>query len=177
MPLFSVFFLFRRIGAFTFGGGLVMLGFIEKELRSTGRLSGEEITDMMVLATAFPGPVAVNMAFLAGRRLSGTAGAVCAVIGTALPPFLTILLLSKVLLRFTHEPWIGAFFLGASCAVVVIIGRVVYSMTRISCSGGWKDILAFFVVAALLMTTALHPFIALGAGVALRLLLGEESPA
>lgn len=30
------------------GGGLVMLGFIEKELRSTARLSSEDIADMTV---------------------------------------------------------------------------------------------------------------------------------
>ncbi len=174
MSLSSIFFLFLRVGAFTFGGGLVMLGFIEKELRSTKRLESEEIADMMVLATAFPGPVAVNMAFLAGKRLAGPAGAACGIVGTAFPPFLTILLLSKVLLQWAHEPWLGAFFLGAAGAVAVIIGRVVYGMTRISCAGGWKDILVFVAVAVLLIATETHPFLALGAGIAFRLLLGEE---
>ena len=177
MSLSSIFFLFLRVGAFTFGGGLVMLGFIEKELRLTGQLSGREIADMMVLSTAFPGPVAVNMAFLTGKQLAGAGGVICAVTGTVLPPFLTILLLSKVLLRFMHEPWLAAFFLGATCAVVVIIGRVVYGMAKLSCGGGWKDITVFAVVALLLLTTGVHPFVALGCGVALRLLFGEESGA
>lgn len=173
MSLSSIFFLFLRVGVFTFGGGLVMLGFIEKELRSATHLTSEDIADMMVLATAFPGPVAANMAFLTGCRLSGGAGAFCALLGTVIPPFLTILLLSKAVLRFTQEPWLAAFFLGAACAVVVIIGRVVYSMTRVSCGGGWKDIVAFAVVAILLMSTGIHPFLALAGGVILRLLLGE----
>jgi chromate transporter len=173
MFLSSVFLLFLRMGAFTFGGGIVMLGFIEKELRSTGRISADEISGMMVLATAFPGPVAVNMALLAGKRLAGAWGAFVAVIGTSLPPFLTILLLSKVLLRFMHEPWLSAFFRGATCAVVVIIGQVVYGMTKISFGRGWKDVLAFTVVVFLLMGFQLHPFIALGSGLFLRLALGE----
>ncbi len=161
------------MGAFTFGGGIVMLGFIEKELRSTGLIDTDEISGMMVLATAFPGPVAVNMAFLAGRRLAGIRGAVLAIIGTSLPPFLTILLLSKVLLRSMHEPWLASFFLGATCAVVVIIGQVVYGMTKISFGRGWKDVLTFALVVFLLMGLQLHPFIALGSGLFLRLLLGE----
>ncbi len=177
MPLSSIFFMFLRVGAVTFGGGIVMLGFIEKELRSTARLSSEEIADMMVLATAFPGPVATNIAFLAGQRLSGASGVLCALLGTVIPPFLTILVLSKGLLRFLHEPWLAAFFLGAACAVVVIIGKVVYSMTRVSCGGRWRDIAAFVVVAALLLSTGIHPFLALAGGVSVRLLLGEEADA
>ncbi|NLD96397.1 MAG: chromate transporter [Synergistaceae bacterium] len=174
MPLSSIFLLFLRIGAFTFGGGLVMLGFIEKELRSTARLSSEEIADMMVLATAFPGPVAANMAFLAGKRLAGIAGSFCALLGTVIPPFLTILLLSQAVIHFMNEPWLAAFFLGAACAVVVIIGRVVYSMTRVSCGGRWKDIAVFAAVGILLISTEVHPFFALAGGVTFRLLLGEE---
>jgi chromate transporter len=174
MSLSSIFFLFLRIGAFTFGGGIVMLGFIEKELRATARLSPEDIADMVVLATAFPGPVAANMAFLSGKRLAGIAGAFCALSGTIIPPFLTILFLSKGLLQFIDEPWLAAFFLGAASAVVVIIGRVVYSMARVSCGGGWKDIATFAAVAILLIGTEIHPFLALVGGATIRLFLGEE---
>ncbi len=173
MSLFSLFFLFLRIGAFTFGGGIVMLGFIEKELRATKLLPPGEIADMLVLATAFPGPVSVNMAFLAGRRLFGMSGALCALLGTSLPPFLTILFLAKVFLLFMHEPWLASFFLGATCAVVVIIGHVVYGMAKIAFVGGWRNVAAFAAVVILLMGVKVHPFVALGAGLSLRLLLGE----
>ena len=64
-------------------------------------------------ATAFPGPVAANMAFLAGKRLAGIAGSFCALLGTVIPPFLTILLLSQAVIHFMNEPWLAAFFLGA----------------------------------------------------------------
>ena len=120
MSMASLFFLFLRMGAFTFGGGIVMIGFLERELRDTGRLSTGEITDMIVYATAFPGPIAVNVSWLAGKKLAGTRGSILAVLGTSLPPFLAILLISHFLLASVHSPSVSAFFLGASCAVAVI---------------------------------------------------------
>ena len=76
MSLGRVFLLFLRLGAFTFGGGIVMMGLLERELRETDRFAPGEIMDMMIFATAFPGPIAVNLALLAGRKLAGKAGAV-----------------------------------------------------------------------------------------------------
>ncbi|MBL3539592.1 chromate transporter [Aminivibrio sp.] len=173
MSLAGVFLLFLRLGAFTFGGGIVMMGILERELRETGSFAPGEIMDMMIFATAFPGPIAVNLALLAGGKLAGKAGAIVAVTGTVLPPFLTILFLTKVLLLFLSTPLVRAFFLGAACAVAVIIGGVVYDMTKISFSGGWKDMAVFALVSAVLLGFGLHPLIALGAGTALRLALGE----
>ena len=173
MSLTQVFLVFLRLGAFTFGGGIVMMGLLERELRETDRFAHGEIMDMMIFATAFPGPIAVNLALLAGRKLAGKAGAVVAVVGTVLPPFLAILFLARILLLFLNAPSVRAFFLGATCAVAVIIGGVVYDMTKISFAGGWKDMAVFSFVSAVLLGFGLHPFIALGAGAALRLALGE----
>lgn len=174
MTLSSLFFTFLRIGAFTFGGGIVMIGVMERELRSTGTITNEEISDMIVLATAFPGPVAINLSFLAGKRFAGISGAAVSVLGTALPPYLTIILLSGVLLKYMGQPWLNSFFLGAACAVAIIVGRVVYSIAKISFAKGWREIVSFGVVVLLMLFFDLHPFFALGAGVAVRLLLGEE---
>ncbi|NLM71300.1 MAG: chromate transporter, partial [Synergistaceae bacterium] len=91
MSIGSIFFLFLRIGALTFGGGIVMLGFIQGELRSIGGFSEEEIADMTVLATALPGPVAVNLSYIIGKRMAGARGAFAAVTGTSIPPFLAVL--------------------------------------------------------------------------------------
>ena len=173
MSVLSIFALFLRMGAFTFGGGIVMLGYLEKELRSTGRIPDEEIAGMMVLATAFPGPIAVNISFMAGKRLAGTAGAAAAVLGAILPPFLTILLLSDFLLRYMGQPLAASFFLGASCAVAVIVGQVVWGMARISLTGGWRDILVFSAVAVMLLGLRVPPFAALGSGLLIRLVLGR----
>ena len=74
--LWSIFVRFFRIGAFTIGGGIVMLGVIESEVRAMGEFTDEEIADMIVLATAVPGPIATNLSFVAGRAMGGLPAAV-----------------------------------------------------------------------------------------------------
>ena len=173
MSLFALFLRFFRIGAFTIGGGVVMIGVIEAELRATKLLSDDEIADMIVLATAVPGPMATNLAWLAGGRLPrtgsnppwGFAGSAVAVFGTALAPFLTILLLSGFLVRYLGSPWTVAFFRGASVGVVVTVGWAVLRITRRAVTG-WADIAGYATTDFLLLGLRVHPFAALMAGTA-----------
>ena len=173
MSLLALFLRFFRIGAFTIGGGVVMIGVIEAELRATKLLSDDEIADMIVLATAVPGPMATNLAWLAGGRLPrkggvapwGLAGSAIAVFGTALAPFLTILLLSGFLVRYLGSPWTVAFFRGASVGVVVTVGWAVLRITRRAVTG-WPEIAGYATTVFLLLGLRIHPFAALMAGTA-----------
>ena len=173
MSLLALFLRFFRIGAFTIGGGVVMIGVIEAELRATKLLSDDEIADMIVLATAVPGPMATNLAWLAGGRLPrkggvapwGFAGSAVAVFGTALAPFLTILLLSGFLVRYLGSPWTVAFFRGASVGVVVTVGWAVLRITRRAVTG-WSEIAGYATTVFLLLGLRIHPFAALMAGTA-----------
>ena len=173
MNLLAIFLRFFRIGAFTIGGGVVMIGVIEAELRNTKLLSDDEIADMIVLATAVPGPMATNLAWLAGARLPrpgttapwGIAGSLVAVIGTAMAPFLTILSLSGLLIRYMGTPWMTAFFRGASVGVVVTVGWAVLRITRLAVTG-WPELAGYATTIFLLLGTKIHPFLALIGGTA-----------
>ncbi len=128
--LFSIYTRFLRIGAFTIGGGIVMLGVIESEVRATGEFSDDEITDMIVLATAVPGPIATNLSFIAGKAMAGWSGAFAAVLGTATAPFLVILILSSLIINHLKNPWLVSFFLGASAGVVVVVWNSLWKMIK-----------------------------------------------
>jgi len=155
---------FLRIGAFTIGGGMVMLGVIEAEMRATGLFSEEEIADDIVMATAIPGPIATNLSYLAGKRIHGCIGAFIAVLGTATAPFLTILFLSGILLHYMGTPLLTAFFLGASAGVVVVIGQMLFKMVKSNVMTGWREIAAFIATALLIVAFEVHPFLGLCAG-------------
>ena len=163
MSLLSLYIRFLRIGAFTIGGGIIMLGVIESEMRASGLFSEDEIADDIVMATAIPGPIATNLSFLAGKRIRGYTGAFIAVLGTATAPFLSILLLSGILLNHMGTPLLTAFFLGAAAGVVVVIGRTLFKMIKTNVMTGWKEIAAFITTASLIIF-GVHPFIGLCAG-------------
>jgi chromate transporter len=73
LNLFSIFF---KIGAFTFGGGYAMVPIMEREIVENKKLIDSEVfIDMLALAQASPGPIAVNTSIFIGYKLNGILGA------------------------------------------------------------------------------------------------------
>lgn len=117
--LISIFWTFFRIGLFTLGGGLAMSLVMRHELVIKRRwVKDADFMSLMSLATVVPGAIAVNIAYLLGRRMRSHMGAVMAVLGTILPSFFVILLVAGVFLPFISNPKVTAFFRGCAIAIV-----------------------------------------------------------
>jgi chromate transporter len=116
--LSGIFGTFFRIGLFTFGGGLAMSPVMRHELVIKRRwIEDGDFMAVMSLATVVPGAIAVNIAYLLGRRLRGSVGALVAILGTILPSFFVILFIAVFLMPFFDYPKVAAFFRG--CAVAI----------------------------------------------------------
>ena len=61
MKLLSLFLIFFKIGAFTFGGGYAMLPMIEQEVEAHGWMREEELVNFIAVSEATPGPVAIDI--------------------------------------------------------------------------------------------------------------------
>lgn len=113
---------FLRMGATGFGGAMVLIGLmqrdlVEKEKVVTPELFGEGVAVGQIL----PGPVAVNCAGYLGFRLRGILGAVVTVTALILPPFLLMLVLTPLYLKHGTVPQVAGFFKGVAPAVVAVI--------------------------------------------------------
>jgi len=87
----KLFFVFFRIGAFTFGGGLAMIPFIKREIVDSNHwIEEEEIVDIFAMVQSVPGVIAVNSAIFVGYRIAGIWGAVASAVGVVLPSFIVI---------------------------------------------------------------------------------------
>ena len=79
------------IGAFTFGGGYIVVPMINKYFVWKKRLfSKEELLSMAAIAQSTPGAIAVNLSALAGHRTAGMAGVVCSCLGAIIPPLVIL---------------------------------------------------------------------------------------
>ncbi len=59
----DLFITFFKIGLFTFGGGYVMLGIIEKEVTEKKQwITKDEMFNLLAIAESTPGPFAINAA-------------------------------------------------------------------------------------------------------------------
>ena len=72
---FEVFITFFKIGLFTFGGGYVMLGIIERDLTEKKKwISKEEMLNLLAIAESTPGPFAINAATFIGYKRAKVLG-------------------------------------------------------------------------------------------------------
>ena len=74
MKYLILFWVFFKIGAFTFGGGYAMLPLVQEEVLSHGWLSWEEIVNFIAVSESTPGPFAVNMSTYVGQETAGILG-------------------------------------------------------------------------------------------------------
>lgn len=163
--LFSLFYVFGKIGLFTLGGGYAMLPLMERELVDKRKwLNRREFLDILAVAQATPGIMAVNVAILAGFRRARAWGSFWASLGAALPSFIIILLLALFFVSYQTNPLVVRIFKGVRPAVVALIAVPVFRLAR-AAQIGWKTVWIPIAVALLVWLCHVSPvYVVLGAG-------------
>ncbi len=116
-----LFWMFFKIGLFTFGGGYAMIPLIEQEVVGGGYIDQALLYDFIGIAESTPGPIAINMATFIGTHELGVLGAVAATIGVALPSFIIILLIASLGSKFLNSRLVNETFKGLKPAVIGLI--------------------------------------------------------
>src|SRR5215813_1415931 len=120
---------FLKVGAFTIGGGLTMIAFIQDQVVGQfGWLTPREFIDGLALGQLTPGPVLMIAAYV-GYKLAGLAGAAVAAAAAFLPSFVIMLAILPVLDRVRQMAWMKASMRGMSPAV---IGVLAVSLVRLA---------------------------------------------
>lgn len=111
-------YFFFKVGAFTFGGGLSMITFIEDQVvNQLHWLTAREFLDGLALGQVTPGPILMLAAFV-GYKLFGAVGATVAAGAIFLPSFLLMLSIIPALNRVKQLTWLKAFMRGVGPAVI-----------------------------------------------------------
>lgn len=140
----KLFLTFFKIGALTFGGGLAMIPFMERETFEKHHwIEKEDLLDIVTISESTPGPIAINAATFIGFKTAGTVGSVCATFGVVLPSFLIILLLSFCLdYIITFKPVVYALW-GIRAGVLALIAKSFWSLFKQT----KKNVFAFAMMA------------------------------
>ena len=89
--LWLLFWEFFKIASFVVGGGFAILIVAEDVfVKKYHWLRNGELSDMLALIQTVPGLTAGNIAIYTGYRIAGTAGALLALTGVAMPSFIVI---------------------------------------------------------------------------------------
>jgi chromate transporter len=140
--LLSLFLLFAKIGAFTFGGGYAMLPMIKRELvEKRNYATEEEVLDYYAIGQLTPGVIAVNVATFIGYKRKGVAGGVMATLGVVFPSVVIITIIAALITNFQDIPVISSALSGIRIAVVAMILKTLVGIAK----KGIKDIFTFIV--------------------------------
>lgn len=108
-----------------------MLPLIQREVVDRKKwIDEEEFLNMIALAQAAPGLIAVNSAIFIGWRIGGWRGVCGAVLGAVLPSFLIILAIAMVFSEWKELPAVEAAFKGIRPAVVALIAAPLFKMAK-----------------------------------------------
>lgn len=125
----KIFFSTLYLSAFTFGGGYVIVTLMKKKFVDEFHwIEEEEMLDLVAIAQSAPGAIAVNGAIVVGYKLAGLAGAFTAIIGTVIPPFVIISVLSVIYQLVCSNPFVGAALAGMQVGVGAVIMDVCFEM-------------------------------------------------
>lgn len=148
--LFDLFFIFFKMGSFTFGGGYAMLPIIQEEIVNKRKwATDEEILDYYAIGQSTPGIIAVNTATFIGYNRKGILGGIFATLGIVSPSILIITIIASFFENFQDYALVQNAFGGIRVVVAALILNTVIKMYKDSV----KDLLgvALFAVSFLLL--------------------------
>src|SRR5689334_16039736 len=144
---------FLKVGAFTIGGGLTMIAFIQDQVVGQfGWLTPREFIDGLALGQLTPGPVLMIAAYV-GYKLAGVTGAAVAATAAFLPSFVIMLAILPVLDRVRRLAWVKAVMKGMGPAV---IGVLAVSLVRLAPAAIPDPLALAMLVATVVVAMALR---------------------
>jgi chromate transporter len=128
----AVFEIFLKIGATIYGGGYVLLAFLQPELvDNTHWLTSQQLLDAIAIGQITPGPLFTTATFL-GYLLAGHPGAIAATIGIFLPGFVFVALVTPWVPQLRKSVWLGSWLDGVNAGAWGAIAVVTYRLGAIT---------------------------------------------
>jgi chromate transporter len=167
MNLLRLALVFGKIGAVVFGGGFVMIPFIQREVvQHYGWLTQQQFVDAIALGQITPGPILISATFI-GYKVQGLTGAVVATLAVFLPSFLMTALAARQMMRLRRNPRVGGFIRGVLPAVVAMLLVAAITIARSTVWFDWRLLLLMVVALILLVRYKVDAvYVVVGSGIA-----------
>lgn len=113
----------------TANSGYAMLGVIKNRfVDKYGWFTKEEMEDFIALAQSCPGPVACSSATIIGYQACGIVGALAAVLGVIIPPFIMMVVVTYFYNFISTNVYVRIFITGMQAGVCAMLLDVVLGL-------------------------------------------------
>ncbi|MDH3406842.1 MAG: chromate efflux transporter [Gammaproteobacteria bacterium] len=141
---------FFKVGAFSFGGGLTMIAFVQEQVVNQFHwLTPREFVDGLALGQFTPGPILMVAAYV-GYKLAGFAGGIVGAVAIFLPSFVLMLSILPAFDRMRQLQWMKAALKGIGPAVIGMLTVSLAQMAPHAVPDTFAIVLFAFTVVALL---------------------------
>jgi len=159
MIYLQLFWVYLKIGLFSFGGGYAMISFVEYEIVHKHQwISPSDFTDIIAISQMTPGPIGINTATYVGFTTTGNVwGSVIATIAVCLPSFFIMIAICKFLEAYRKNRWFNAALAGIKPVTIGLIAAAAISMINSENFIDYKCVLIFAVSFLLTWRFKVHP--------------------
>jgi chromate transporter len=152
MTLWELVRYFLYLGSLGFGGPVALVGYMQRDLVEQRKwFSKGDYMKGLALSQLAPGPLAAQLAICLGYVHSRIWGATLVSLAFILPSYLMTVVISMMYVRYGGLTWMQAAFYGVGAAVIGVIVRAAYKLTRLTIG---TDRLLWLVFVVMAVVTA-----------------------
>jgi chromate transporter len=145
----TLFLTFLKIGAVMFGGGYVLLAFVQRDfVQHLGWLSDQQVLDAVAVGQLTPGPLFSTATFI-GYLTGGLTGAVIATVAIFLPSFIYVAIVFPWVAKLRESPLAGPFLDGVNAGALGLMAATTLALARAAVVDPFTACLALLAYIAL----------------------------
>jgi chromate transporter len=138
----QVFLFFLKVGSVLYGGGYVLLAFLQRDLVERNHwLTSQQLLDAVAIGQFTPGPLFTTATFV-GYLLAGHAGAIAATVGIFLPAFVLVWLVNPWVPKLRQSMLFSGFLDGVNAAALGLMAGVTWTLAQSAVVDGLSLVLA-----------------------------------
>ena len=165
--LLILFFVFFKIGMFSFGGGYAILPLIQADVVDLHKwVNVQQFTDIVAISQVTPGPISLNAATYVGYLIGNKTGfwdafimGTVATLGLILPSVIIMTIFSKFYLKFQYNKYMDNAFAGLKIVVVGLILAAAIMLIDKKNFIDWKSAAIFIISVALVLKWKVNPIL------------------
>ena len=165
--LLVLFFVFFKIGLFSFGGGYAILPLIQADVVDLHKwVNVQQFTDIVAISQVTPGPISLNAATYVGYLIGNKTGfwdafimGTAATLGLILPSVIIMTIFSKFYLKFQDNKYMDNAFAGLKIVVVGLILAAAIMLIDKNNFIDWKSVAIFIISVTLVLKWKVNPIL------------------
>ena len=149
MIYLKLFYVFFKVGLFSFGGGYAILPLMQHEVVDVNKwISFKDFVDIVAISQITPGPISINLATHVGYRIGGVVGSTIATTSVVLPSIIIVSLIVIFLKRFSKLPVVQRIFKSLR---VTIVGLILAAGIALFVKENFIDYKSYIIFASVLI--------------------------